>query len=91
MADRSGGRVVKAVAVTAAASTQRSLRRQLCPPHLQSRDVVFSGCTLRLTAFGIGRYRNVDLRGNDLSTVRGIPTSPGPASVRASNTTSSRP
>ncbi|MFF7115530.1 MFS transporter [Streptomyces albogriseolus] len=28
---------VKAVAVTAAASTQRSLRQQLCPPHLQSR------------------------------------------------------
>jgi MFS family permease len=29
--------VIKAVAVTAAASTQRSLRQQLCPPHLQSR------------------------------------------------------
>jgi MFS family permease len=28
---------VKAVAVTAAASTQRSLRQRLCPPHLQSR------------------------------------------------------
>ncbi|MEU0350849.1 MFS transporter [Streptomyces sp. NPDC006237] len=28
---------VKAVAVTAAASTQRSLRQQLCPSHLQSR------------------------------------------------------
>ncbi|MFC4507893.1 MULTISPECIES: MFS transporter [Streptomyces] len=28
---------VKAVAVTAAASTQRSLSQQLCPPHLQSR------------------------------------------------------
>lgn len=36
-------------------------------------DVVFSGCTLRLTVFGPGRYRNVDLRGNGLSTVRGIP------------------
>ncbi|MFJ3182494.1 MFS transporter [Streptomyces sp. NPDC086796] len=29
--------VVQAVAVTAAASTQRSIRQQLCPPHLQSR------------------------------------------------------
>ncbi|MCQ1577133.1 MFS transporter [Streptomyces parvus] len=28
---------VKAIAVTAAASTQRSLRQQLCPSHLQSR------------------------------------------------------
>ncbi|MET8816112.1 MFS transporter [Streptomyces sp. NPDC004549] len=28
---------LKAVAVTAAASTHRSLRQQLCPPHLQSR------------------------------------------------------
>lgn len=28
---------VKAVAVTAATSTQRSIRQQLCPPHLQSR------------------------------------------------------
>lgn len=35
-------------------------------------DVVFSECGLRLTAFGPGRYRDTDLRGNDLSTVRGI-------------------
>ncbi|MFJ3976177.1 pentapeptide repeat-containing protein [Streptomyces sp. NPDC090021] len=35
-------------------------------------DVVFSGCTLRLTEFGAGRYRDADLRGNDLSAIRGV-------------------
>lgn len=35
-------------------------------------DVVFSECTLRLTEFGTGRYRDADLRGNDLSAVRGV-------------------
>ncbi|MEV8624311.1 pentapeptide repeat-containing protein [Streptomyces sp. NBC_01268] len=34
--------------------------------------VAFSECTLRLTAFGAGRYRETDLRGNDLSAVRGV-------------------
>lgn len=35
-------------------------------------DVVFSDCTLRLTEFSHGRYRDTDLRGNDLSTLRGV-------------------
>jgi uncharacterized protein YjbI with pentapeptide repeats len=34
--------------------------------------VVFSACKLGLTAFGAGRYRDTDLRGNDLSAVRGV-------------------
>ncbi|MCX2180841.1 pentapeptide repeat-containing protein [Streptomyces sp. SKN60] len=34
--------------------------------------VVFSDCALRRAEFGAGRYRGADLRGNDLSTVRGI-------------------
>jgi uncharacterized protein YjbI with pentapeptide repeats len=34
--------------------------------------VAFSECTLRLTEFGPGRYWGTDLRGNDLSTVRGV-------------------
>ncbi|MFE1788961.1 pentapeptide repeat-containing protein [Streptomyces sp. NPDC059525] len=33
---------------------------------------VVSNCSLRLTEFGSGRYRDTDLRGNDLSTVRGV-------------------
>ncbi|MEU5811205.1 pentapeptide repeat-containing protein [Streptomyces sp. NPDC047718] len=35
-------------------------------------NAVFADCTLRLTEFGVGRYRDLDLRGNDLSTVRGV-------------------
>ncbi|MER5807562.1 hypothetical protein ABT143_05105 [Streptomyces sp. NPDC002033] len=35
-------------------------------------DVVFSECTLRLTEFGAGRYGDADLRGNDLSSIRGV-------------------
>ncbi|MFD7015854.1 pentapeptide repeat-containing protein [Streptomyces sp. NPDC059928] len=35
-------------------------------------EVVFSDCTLRLTEFGAGRYRDTDLRGIDLSTIRGV-------------------
>ncbi|MEU5915650.1 pentapeptide repeat-containing protein [Streptomyces sp. NPDC047141] len=35
-------------------------------------DAVFSDCTLRLTEFGSGRYRDTDLRGNDLSGIRGV-------------------
>ncbi|MGW7304036.1 pentapeptide repeat-containing protein [Streptomyces sp. NPDC054835] len=35
-------------------------------------DVAFSECMLRLTEFGPGRYRGTDLRGSDLSTVRGV-------------------
>ncbi|GAA2629559.1 hypothetical protein GCM10010425_30150 [Streptomyces spororaveus] len=35
-------------------------------------DVVFTDCTLRLTEFGTGRYRNTDLRENDLSAIRGV-------------------
>ncbi|MFJ8162347.1 pentapeptide repeat-containing protein [Streptomyces sp. NPDC096136] len=35
-------------------------------------DAVFSECTLRLTEFGAGRYRDLDLRGNDLSRIRGV-------------------
>jgi uncharacterized protein YjbI with pentapeptide repeats len=34
-------------------------------------DAVFSDCGLRMTEFGTGRYRDTDLRGNDLSTIRG--------------------
>ncbi|MCK8680973.1 pentapeptide repeat-containing protein [Streptomyces lichenis] len=33
---------------------------------------VFSDCGLRLTEFGGGRYRGVDLRGSDLSRIRGV-------------------
>ncbi|MFE6101004.1 pentapeptide repeat-containing protein [Streptomyces laurentii] len=33
---------------------------------------VFSACALGLTTFGAGRYRDTDLRGNDLSAVRGV-------------------
>ncbi|MBB0244453.1 hypothetical protein FNQ90_10135 [Streptomyces alkaliphilus] len=40
--------------------------------HCDLSHVVFSKCGLRLTSFGPGRYRNTDLRGNDLSTVRGV-------------------
>jgi uncharacterized protein YjbI with pentapeptide repeats len=32
---------------------------------------LFDDCDLHLTAFGRGRYRNCDLRGNDLSAVNG--------------------
>ncbi|MFE5592936.1 pentapeptide repeat-containing protein [Streptomyces sp. NPDC056549] len=35
-------------------------------------NVVFSDCTLRLTEFGPGRYRGADLRGNNLSALRGV-------------------
>ncbi|GAA2250190.1 hypothetical protein GCM10010232_42570 [Streptomyces amakusaensis] len=35
-------------------------------------DAVFSDCGLRLTDFGGGRYRDTDLRGNDLSQIRGV-------------------
>ncbi|GAA2643906.1 hypothetical protein GCM10010425_59460 [Streptomyces spororaveus] len=35
-------------------------------------DVVFSDCQLRLTEFGAGRYRDTDLRENDLSQIRGV-------------------
>ncbi|MGW6821194.1 pentapeptide repeat-containing protein [Streptomyces sp. NPDC055005] len=35
-------------------------------------DAVFTDCTLRLTEFGTGRYRNTDLRENDLSAIRGV-------------------
>jgi uncharacterized protein YjbI with pentapeptide repeats len=34
-------------------------------------DVVFSACPLQRTEFGPGRYRGADLRGNDLSDIRG--------------------
>ncbi|WP_431772095.1 pentapeptide repeat-containing protein [Streptomyces cucumeris] len=33
---------------------------------------VLDDCTLRLTDFGKGRYGKLDLRGNDLSSVRGV-------------------
>ncbi|AZK95635.1 MULTISPECIES: pentapeptide repeat-containing protein [Streptomyces] len=33
---------------------------------------VFSDCGLRLTEFGGGRYRDTDLRGNELSQIRGV-------------------
>ncbi|MFI9112600.1 pentapeptide repeat-containing protein [Streptomyces venezuelae] len=33
---------------------------------------VFSDCILRVVEFGSGRYRDTDLRGNDLSTIRGV-------------------
>lgn len=35
-------------------------------------DAVFTDCTLRLTEFGAGRYRDTDLRENDLSATRGV-------------------
>ncbi|GAA4658075.1 hypothetical protein GCM10023347_06460 [Streptomyces chumphonensis] len=35
-------------------------------------DAVFSDCGLELTEFGAGRYRDTDLRGNDLSQIRGV-------------------
>ncbi|MEW2417532.1 pentapeptide repeat-containing protein [Streptomyces sp. NPDC046866] len=35
-------------------------------------DVVFTDCQFRLTAFGAGRYRDTDLRENDLSQIRGV-------------------
>ncbi|MFD8470369.1 pentapeptide repeat-containing protein [Streptomyces cyaneofuscatus] len=35
-------------------------------------NAVFSDCGLKLTEFGGGRYREADLRGNDLSQIRGI-------------------
>ncbi|WP_189741450.1 pentapeptide repeat-containing protein [Streptomyces nojiriensis] len=35
-------------------------------------DVVFTDCTLRHTEFGTGRYRNTDMRENDLSAIRGV-------------------
>ncbi|MER7043401.1 pentapeptide repeat-containing protein [Streptomyces jumonjinensis] len=33
---------------------------------------LFADCDLRLTEFGAGGYRDLDLRGNDLSQVRGV-------------------
>ncbi|MFJ5675694.1 pentapeptide repeat-containing protein [Streptomyces sp. NPDC093097] len=33
---------------------------------------VFSDCVLRMTEFGKGRYKETDLRGNDLSSIRGL-------------------
>ncbi|MFI8451375.1 pentapeptide repeat-containing protein [Streptomyces erythrochromogenes] len=35
-------------------------------------DAVFTDCTLRLAEFGTGRYRNTDLRENDLAAIRGV-------------------
>ncbi|MFB7355978.1 pentapeptide repeat-containing protein [Streptomyces gardneri] len=35
-------------------------------------DVVFTDCQFRLTEFGAGRYRDTDLRENDLSQIRGV-------------------
>ncbi|MCX2969844.1 MULTISPECIES: pentapeptide repeat-containing protein [Streptomyces] len=35
-------------------------------------NVAFFDCTLRLTEFGPGRYRGADLRGSDLTTLRGV-------------------
>jgi uncharacterized protein YjbI with pentapeptide repeats len=35
-------------------------------------NTVFDGCSLRLTEFGRGIYQGCDLRGNDLSAVRGV-------------------
>ncbi|MFE2167836.1 pentapeptide repeat-containing protein [Streptomyces sp. NPDC059447] len=35
-------------------------------------DVVFNDCQFRLTEFGAGRYRDTDLRENDLSQLRGV-------------------
>ncbi|MBC3844047.1 hypothetical protein GXW82_39200 [Streptacidiphilus sp. 4-A2] len=34
-------------------------------------EMVFDSCTLRQTEFGPGTYRDTDLRGSDLSTLRG--------------------
>lgn len=35
-------------------------------------EAVLTDCTLRLTEFGAGRYRDMDLRENDLSAIRGV-------------------
>ncbi|MGW2038691.1 pentapeptide repeat-containing protein [Streptomyces virginiae] len=35
-------------------------------------DAVFTNCQFRLTEFGAGRYRDTDLRENDLSQIRGV-------------------
>lgn len=35
-------------------------------------DAVFVDCVLKLTEFGAGRYRDTDLRGNDLSAILGV-------------------
>ncbi|MCF3107106.1 pentapeptide repeat-containing protein [Streptomyces roseoverticillatus] len=35
-------------------------------------DAVMRGCTLRDTEFGRGRYQGLDLRDNDLATLRGV-------------------
>lgn len=35
-------------------------------------DAVFSDCAFGLAEFGVGRYRDMDLRGNDLSAIRGV-------------------
>ena len=47
----------------------------LAEAEIESCDLstaVFDGCSLRLTGFGRGTYHGCDLRGNDLSTVRGV-------------------
>lgn len=35
-------------------------------------DTLFDGCSMHLTEFAPGTYRRCDLRGNDLSTARGV-------------------
>lgn len=35
-------------------------------------NTLFDGCLMHLTEFGHGTYRRCDLRGNDLSTARGV-------------------
>lgn len=35
-------------------------------------NVLFDGCSMQLTEFGHGVYKGCDLRGNDLSAVRGV-------------------
>jgi uncharacterized protein YjbI with pentapeptide repeats len=47
----------------------------LAEAEIESCDLsttVFDGCSLHLTEFGRGTYHGCDLRGNDLSTVRGV-------------------
>ncbi|MFF2813831.1 pentapeptide repeat-containing protein [Streptomyces sp. NPDC058000] len=35
-------------------------------------NAIFKDCVLRMTQFGKGRYKGADLRGNDLSAIRGL-------------------
>lgn len=55
----------------------RSPSPSACSPRLPSCGCDLTGsvldtCTLRLTEFGRGKYQGLDLRSNDLTTLRGV-------------------